>query len=401
MNQQKARAANRAALLKLMNSRGQIARRDIARELRLTPAAVSVICGELIGSGILRECGQQAGGNRAGRRTVPLGLDPGYKKILTVSFEADGTALSVCDICGGRLASEVFPTGRDAGPGDFIGAVITRAQALLKRCGVGQGSLLGVGVSVPGPVDKDSGTSLRAYRIWDHPVPLGRYFSDVFGPNVVVVNNVKAFAAGELISGEGRSCGNLLVLKWGPGVGSAVINDGRLLGGDSLRAAEIGHCIVKPDGAQCRCGRRGCLETLVATHPLARSVREVYSRKATPELYRATGGDAGAIRADNPSLWLGSPDEPVAAIRRRACGLLALAAVNAASLVSPEKTVVYGSLFETADMFSLFLARCAQLDPGFAGNKCAMSGIRGKEQYIGPLAAVLDRYLWAPEGAES
>ena len=138
--------------------------------------------------------------------------------------------------------------------------------------GIVKDMVLGIGISVPGPVKRRGGVSLHAYRIWNETVPVAEVIRRYLDIPVIVENNVKAFAEGELIYGNGKEQENLLFIKWGPGVGSAIIIQNRIYDSQNSKTAEIGHYIVEKDGKPCRCGRRGCLETKVATHAIADQV---------------------------------------------------------------------------------------------------------------------------------
>ncbi len=126
---------------------------------------------------------------------------------------------------------------------------------------------------------------------------------------VLLENNVKAFAQAELTYGLGRTEENLLLLKWGPGVGSAIIAQGRIYESRMYKSAEIGHVRVEKNGRLCRCGRHGCLETRVASHPIARHLRQVCSPETTPLLWAAVGGRPENITVHNLDT-LAALDEP-------------------------------------------------------------------------------------------
>ena len=78
----------------------------------------------------------------------------------------------------------------------------------------------------------------------------------------------------------------LFFIKWGPGVGSAIVVDNKLYEGNQHNAAEIGHYIIEPDGLKCRCGRHGCLETRVSMFALCDRIKEIYSKENTPVAIR-------------------------------------------------------------------------------------------------------------------
>lgn len=186
--------------------------------------------------------------------------------MLSISIEAENTCITVSDLKGAVTASRTMKTDGHQPPEQFLKETAEKAKVLLWENGISKGAVLGVGVSVPGTVRKETGVSQYAYRIWNGPVPVGDILKKYLNYPIIVENNVKAFAEGELVYGSGRQRENLLFIKWGPGVGSAIIVRSRIYDSQNSKTAEIGHYIVEKGGKLCRCGRRGCLETLVSTH---------------------------------------------------------------------------------------------------------------------------------------
>jgi predicted NBD/HSP70 family sugar kinase len=111
---------------------------------------------------------------------------------------------------------------------------------------------------------------------------------------VYVANDSKAAALAAFVFGEART-DNLVVIKVGKGIGAGIVIGGRLFQGDGFGAGEIGHMTMASDGALCRCGRLGCLETLASSRAiLARLAGSAIGPDATlREVARAaTSGDA-------------------------------------------------------------------------------------------------------------
>lgn len=105
---------------------------------------------------------------------------------------------------------------------------------------------------------------MRAFGVWKEKTEIGKILTEELGLPVLLQNNVDAFAQAELLYGVGRTKSNLLIIKWGPGVGGTVVINDQIYEGRRGRSAEIGHYIVDPHGERCGCGRRECLETVVS-----------------------------------------------------------------------------------------------------------------------------------------
>ena len=272
---------NRSSILKLLNDHGPMPRKDLSARLGLTPASLTTLCGELLAQNILFELGEvQQEDKRAGRRKILLGINYAYRHVLSISIEAPATSVTLCDLRGEHCITRRIPTDTSVEPEVFLKRVANVGKALLWENSIGREELLGAGVSVPGPVDREKGVSTHAYRVWDQPVQVTAPLAEALECTVLLENNVKAFAQAELTYGLGRTEENLLLLKWGPGVGSAIIAQGRIYESRMYKSAEIGHVRVEKNGRLCRCGRHGCLETRATT----RTSSSVQARPALPAI---------------------------------------------------------------------------------------------------------------------
>ena len=243
---------NRSSILKLLNDHGPMPRKDLSARLGLTPASLTTLCGELLAQNILFELGEvQQEDKRAGRRKILLGINYAYRHVLSISIEAPATSVTLCDLRGEHCITRRIPTDTSVEPEVFLKRVANVGKALLWENSIGREELLGAGVSVPGPVDREKGVSTHAYRVWDQPVQVTAPLAEALECTVLLENNVKAFAQAELTYGLGRTEENLLLLKWGPGVGSAIIAQGRIYESRMYKSAEIGHVRVEKNGRLC------------------------------------------------------------------------------------------------------------------------------------------------------
>lgn len=394
------KTSNRSTILKLLNDCGAMSRKDIALELGLTPATVTLICTDLLSAGILCERGEMEEEKRAGRRKVLIDINYEYRFVLSICIEAASTVISIGDLRGRCRASRSIPTDGAMNPELFLRRVADESKALMWERGLSREEVLGVGVSVPGPVNRSTGVSQHAYRIWNDPVPVAEYLNRDLGFPVIVENNVKAFAEGELIFGTGKEQENLLFIKWGPGVGSAIIIHGRLYDSQNSKTAEIGHCIVEKDGKLCRCGRRGCLETKVATHAVAERVRDACTAETMPALYRLMGGDTSQIEAKNITDWIRIKDEGMQRVLDEILEILARTTVNTTTILAPDQVIIYGGMFEIPEIEERFIQFCSHFDPSYRSGYIMKSDLSDRIDYIGPLAVVVNELFLMTGSAE-
>lgn len=156
---------NRSSILKLLNDHGPMPRKDLSARLGLTPASLTTLCGELLAQNILFELGEvQQEDKRAGRRKILLGINYAYRHVLSISIEAPATSVTLCDLRGEHGITRRIPTDTSVEPEVFLKRVANVGKALLWENSIGREELLGAGVSVPGPVDREKGVSTHAYR---------------------------------------------------------------------------------------------------------------------------------------------------------------------------------------------------------------------------------------------
>jgi transcriptional regulator of PTS gene len=385
---------NRSRILRLLNDKGEMSRKDIAGELSLTPAAVTQICGELLNQGILKEKGQVTGEKRAGRKKILIGIDYDFAYVLGIVIELDLTTVSVSSLRGKCLKKKTLVTDPSADPFTFLMKCVNLARRLLEDLHLKKDQFLGCGVSIPGLVLRDRGISVNTYRIWNQEIPIREKLSKMLNMPVIVENNVKACAEAELTYGAGRENKNLFFLKWGPGVGSALAVHNEIYDNHEGRTSELGHVVIQPHGGErCRCGKYGCLETVVSTHAIVRALREGFSWESMPKLWEFAKGDPENITVDNRSQWSSLDDPGMNRTFDRLLGLLCQTLANAATVIAPDQVIYYGDIFTIPYFKDHFEEAYYREDPWHKEGFLIHSTLSDKIDYIGPLAILYNEKL--------
>jgi predicted NBD/HSP70 family sugar kinase len=157
-------------------------------------------------------------------------------------------------------------------------------------------------IVLPGLVDRDTGMCVLAPNLGWRDVPVMKLFGDALRVPVTVWNTPHASAFAESRHGAARDVDTFVWLYVGPGVGSAIVQDGAIVTGTRGFAGEIGHCRVADDGPLCHCGKYGCLEVYTSAEAVGLAARAagVPSRTKTPRLTdvvrAARAGHEGALR---------------------------------------------------------------------------------------------------------
>jgi predicted NBD/HSP70 family sugar kinase len=262
-----ARGHNRSLVLQTLY-RDQVSRADIARETGLTRVTVSDLVAELIAEGLVIEAGQRED-SRPGKPATLLDINRRAFQILGVDLSESGTFRgAVLDLDGAILHREQLAIDGAIGE-DATALVIRLTESLVAAATL---PILGLGVGSPGVVDL-AGVVLTAPNLGWAGVALQGILESRFGIPVVVANDANAAALAEHSFGDADS--DMMLIKVGAGVGAGLLLDGVPLFGSRFAAGEIGHVVVGTDGgAECVCGKYGCLETWLATPRLDRALAE-------------------------------------------------------------------------------------------------------------------------------
>ena len=285
-----ARGHNRSLVLQTLY-REQVSRADIARETGLTRVTVSDLVAELIAEGLVVEAGQRED-SRPGKPATLLDLNRNAFQILGVDLSEAGTFRgAVLDLDGAILHREQLALNGATGD-DATALVITLTQSLVAAATL---PLLGIGVGSPGVVDL-SGVVLSAPNLGWSGEPLQETLAARFAVPVLVINDANAAALAEHSFGDANS--DMMLIKVGLGVGGGLLLDGTPLFGSRFAAGEIGHVVVGTDGgAECACGKRGCLETWLAVPRLEAALAASASEEERTNVLTEAGQRLGIALA--------------------------------------------------------------------------------------------------------
>jgi glucokinase len=238
------------------------------------------------------------------------------------------------------------PTPASGGPEDVVAAMSAAIRAAAEAAALDVDELTGVGVGSPGSVDAAKGTVASARNLpnWDAPFPLAETLGEDLGVPVRLANDVGVAVEAEAVLGAGRPYRTFLGLWWGTGVGGAIMVDGRRWLGRG-GAGEIGHTVVKLNGARCPCGRRGCLEAYAGRSAMELRARKVVKRGGRTSLFKLME-KRGHTRLTS-AVWqeaLERHDRLAEQLIERAIRALGAGAASAINLIDLEAVVIGGGL---------------------------------------------------------
>ncbi len=390
-NMSSIKTANRSSVLYLLNSGEQLSRKDIAEKLGLTPAAVSKICAELIAEGAIAECGIADEGG-AGRKKIILSLNSDNLFVLALNIDKKGFYAALCTIDGKEQIGERFLFESDCSPEECLRFAGKKCRDLIEKSKISREKIMGTGVGIVGGADGEKGVTAGNYGIWKPGVPVRRILEEELSMPVAVENNVKAFALASLIFDRRDTDESILFVKWGPGVGSAIVVGSAVLGKADSDSSEIGHYIVAPNGEECRCKRRGCLETVISSDVIVERIKKSLDKEKASALFEQTNIKAEKLEISE-ILAVFSKNAEIRSEIESCVKLLSKAVTNAAAVIAPDVVIAFGYMF-TDEVFKVFESECKSLYPGFKNGCFRLSPLDKKHNYIGPAAVAAKSFFF-------
>jgi glucokinase len=265
---------------------------------------------------------------------IYVGVDLGATKILAAVFDS---AMK-------PLATEKAKTPREASAKAVVAALAETVGRALAASGADAKALAGVGVAVPGPLDRARGIVRYTPNMGFKDYPLASELAGMFSAPAFLDNDVQAGTYGELRAGALRGKRDAIGVFVGTGVGGGIVIDGKIYRGSTGSAGEVGHMTLLDGGALCGCGNYGCLEALASRTAMAKDSVALAAAGKAPGMLKAAGTD---IRKYRSSAFAESIDSGDKAVRRsvdRAAYWLGVGLANLVHLLNPEAIVIGGGI---------------------------------------------------------
>ncbi|MFZ9709709.1 MAG: ROK family protein [Steroidobacteraceae bacterium] len=291
--------------------------------------------------------------------------------VLAVDVGGTKTALVVSPVVHSARAT-ITPSASFATPKDPQRFITILRDAVSSVSG--DARVLGVGMGVPGPLDRDRGIVRFSTNLGWRNVPIAALVSHAFGGIPVSIDDdANAGALGEAVYGAGRNADPFVFVTLGTGLGSGIVVGGTVVAGHLGAAGEIGHLCASFDGPLCACGRRGCVEAYVGGLALERRWREAGrgTADAATVFALARRGDVDALR-----------------VVQQAREALALAFASLMASVAPARIAVAGTVGLSQKPFVRAAFRLAT-SAVYPGGRCKLrAGELGADAVLAGAAAL-------------
>lgn len=280
------RQANERLVLNTIRQNPTLSRADIVRLTGLSPSAVTYIVGRLSRNRWISEEAVESQ-SQVGRRPTALRLRPESKMAVGVQILRPESRVALADFNGNTVRAKIVHWHPNSEL--FLDRVHGAIQALIKPLTAGQ--LLGVGVGLPGTIDRASGKVIAAENFNWFGVEVGSLLCARIPVPFYYENSAKLAALSELWSSErqGEAFRNFIFVTARGGLGTGVIVNGQLLQGAHSAASEFGHTLLYADGRPCSCGNTGCWEQYASDFALCRLYSELGEKEGKPAIEAEPG----------------------------------------------------------------------------------------------------------------
>lgn len=339
------KSVNKSTILNKIRLSEPLSRAEIAQETGITPPTVSSIVKELIAENLVEE--SILGESRGGRKPTMLlikrnghyiiGIDAGSNKIRGVATDLVGTILLETEINVERHVSNEH----------FLKTLKEVVRTIFMKID-DKSKVLGIGVAMHGVVDVSLGISLYSSNSGLRDIPIKNELEKEFNVVVMVENNSRAMALGEYWFGNHDEVESFVAINIGRGVGSGIVDKGRLCYGAQDIAGEIGHMTMDLNGEVCSCGNRGCFETLVTGEAIVRRAKEQI--KDVPE--NLTAEDVYSYAKENQKDYL--------QILEETGQLIGIGVVNLIHIVNPDRIVLGGGVMNSSEFLMPIIRKTIQ-----------------------------------------
>jgi glucokinase len=260
-------------------------------------------------------------------------------KVVGVDISIESTTYAMVDVRGNILAEDAFPTEDYPDVNNYVTALSEKIVTMVEQNG-GYETIRSIGVSCPSASIVSGCIENAANLPWKGIVPLSAMLRDRIGLAVGLSNDAHISALGEYAFGSAHGMQNFIIISLGVGIGSCFFSDGHEHRGHGGYAGEFGHTCVYPDGRQCGCGNKGCIEAYVGAKGIVQTAKEMMAASDAPSLMR----NLEKLSPRTIKECCDQGDEMAIEVYRRTGRILGQGLATYASLIDPEAFIFTGGI---------------------------------------------------------
>ena len=270
-----------------------------------------------------------------------IGIDLGGTKVMTALVDKESG--SVCNFIKKK-------TKKDKGEEIIIRKIITSVNEVIEMSGKNINDIDNIGIGAAGQINRESGIIINAPNLDCSDINIKNILENAFKKEVFLGNDVEIATIGEMFFGSGKNEKDFVCIFVGTGIGSAIVQDGKIRYGTTGTAGEIGHIIVDVGGRPCGCGGCGCLEAYASRLAIEKRIIGALKKGRTSDIVNYLVEDK-PIKTSMLKKSLANKDDLVLQIINEASEYLASGLASVINFYNPSKIILGGGLMDAIDYF--------------------------------------------------
>ncbi|PRX18162.1 putative NBD/HSP70 family sugar kinase [Orenia metallireducens] len=322
-------------IFQLIHKHDSISRKELAERTDYSPGTISNHVKTLIKEGYVVETDK--GFSNGGRKPVYLTVNSKKAYMLCVDIEVNKVKIVIFDLKLKVVMKHTILITDKSSSSTIIRKIFTQIDEMMKDQNLNNDEILGIGIAVPGLVDKDKGVLEFAPNLGWRDINIVKIFREQYDLPIYLENEAKVATIGErdIIYPE---VNNMVFASINEGIGCGIIFDKKLYKGASGNAGEFGHLIIKEDGYECHCGNKGCWETYASESYILEKIKRLSNKEILDidEVYKeAKSGNEDFIK-----------------ILKKTGENIGIGLANIVNSLSPELIVIGGNIIKIKEYIS-------------------------------------------------
>jgi len=334
----------KAPILNLVYERQPISRIGIGRITGIRLATITEVVRELIAKGLVREKGKKERRKGAGRKEALLEIVQEGRFFIGCELLPSKIDCLILNFKGKIVGKKSAEIRYNEDSLSILSDITSLVLSLIKETRIPKTRIYGLGFVDPGIIDVEKGIAVFSSIMpnW-RDVPVKKYLEKKLGFSVFLINTSQAKVLAEHLFGRGKGINNLIFVEYGEGISCGIISEGKVIGGYTEIAGEMGHFTFPERREKCRCGKKGCLEAIAGIPAIEKKVRQLRKEKDI-----SIEGIVSAFEKGDPV---------ACKIMDEASSFLSIAVANVIKLLNPELVVLDRNFLRLGEKFlSIFLS---------------------------------------------
>jgi predicted NBD/HSP70 family sugar kinase len=388
------RELNRRRVVDALRRQGTASRSDLGRQTGLSRTTIASLVSDLKESGLVVEDTSETQPVGRGRPPARLRFDPSAGVAVGIHFDHHRLVVALADLSSRVLAEQAVDLDVDHAAETALDAAADLVDDVLSEARIDRSRVIGAGAALAGPIGHDGTVGATAIM----PSWVGLDAAEELQRRLELPtsfdNDANLGALAEVSFGAGRGLADVIYVMISSGVGAGIVLGGRVHRGATGFAGELGHVFVRSGGALCRCGNRGCLETVASTDALLDLLRPSYGDALDVQglVDLVVAGDPGARRV------VGDAGREIGRVIAGACNMLNPAGVIVGGDLGPVGGPLLTGIRDSLDRYALpTVVEALDVRAGVLGERAEVLGalalVIGNAERLRPIGLRRERDL--------